>query len=49
MSIFRSEKVSHYQLFLQNEAAYKSIAELGELGCVEFLDVSTTVVFKQVF
>ena len=42
MSIFRSEKMSLYQLFLQNESAYRCISELGELGCVEFRDVSTS-------
>lgn len=46
MSIFRSEKVSHFQLFLQTEAAYHSISELGELGCVEFLDVSKVILFE---
>lgn len=40
MSIFRSEKMSLFQLFLQNEAAYRCVSELGELGCVEFRDVS---------
>ena len=40
MSIFRSEKMSLYQLFLQNESAYRCMSELGELGCVEFRDVS---------
>lgn len=43
MSIFRSEKMSLYQLFLQNESAYRCMSELGELGCVEFRDVSTYI------
>lgn len=31
------------QLFLQSEAAYNSISELGELGLVQFRDVSTLI------
>jgi V-type H+-transporting ATPase subunit a len=45
MSIFRSEKMSLYQLFLQNESAYRCMSELGELGCVEFRDVSISHLF----
>ena len=29
------------QLFLQSEAAYACVAELGELGLAQFRDVST--------
>lgn len=29
------------QLFLQSEAAYACVSELGELGLVQFRDVST--------
>lgn len=39
-SIFRSEEMSLMQLFLQVEAAYCCVAELGELGLVQFRDVS---------
>lgn len=39
-SIFRSEKMSLGQMFLQPEAAYETIAQLGEMGCVQFRDVS---------
>jgi len=39
-SIFRSEKMALYQLFLQSDAAYAVVAELGELGLVQFKDVS---------
>ena len=46
MSIFRSEKMSLYQLFLQNESAYRCMSELGELGCVEFRDVSIFLVYN---
>lgn len=37
---FRSETVHLYQLFLQEEAAFDCLSKLGELGCVEFKDVS---------
>lgn len=40
-SIFRSEEMSLRQLFLQVEAAYCCVAELGELGLVQFRDVSS--------
>lgn len=40
-SFFRSEKMSLCQLFIQPEAAYSSVAELGEAGSVQFRDVST--------
>lgn len=39
-SLFRSEDLTLCQLFLQSEAAYNTIAELGELGLVQFRDVS---------
>ena len=39
-SLFRSEEMTLCQLFLQSEAAYSVIAELGELGLLEFKDVS---------
>ena len=40
MSIFRSEEMTLCQFFLQSEAAYACVAELGELGIVQFKDVS---------
>lgn len=40
-SVFRSEEMSLRQLFLQAEAAYCCVAELGELGLVQFRDVSS--------
>jgi hypothetical protein len=40
MSIFRSEEMVLCQLFLQSEAAYACVSELGELGLVQFKDVS---------
>lgn len=39
-SLFRSEEMTLCQLFLQSEAAYNVIAELGELGLLQFKDVS---------
>lgn len=39
-SIYRSEEMCLAQLFLQTEAAYTCVAELGELGLVQFRDVS---------
>lgn len=39
-SLYRSEEMCLAQLFLQTEAAYACVAELGELGLVQFRDVS---------
>ncbi|EDW88100.1 V-type proton ATPase 116 kDa subunit a1 [Drosophila yakuba] len=41
--MFRSEKMALCQLFIQPEAAYASIAELGESGCVQFRDLNEEV------
>ena len=41
--LFRSEPVSRCQLILQSEAAYNCIAELGELGLVQFVDLNPDV------
>ena len=35
-SLFRSEEMALCQLFLQSEAAYACVSELGELGLVQF-------------
>lgn len=40
-SLFRSEQMTLCQLFLQSEAAYACVSELGELGLVQFRDVRT--------
>lgn len=40
-SVFRSEEMCLSQLFLQVEAAYCCVAELGELGLAQFKDVGT--------
>ena len=39
-SMFRSEEVVLVQLFLPTAAAYACVSQLGELGLVEFRDVS---------
>ncbi|KAK2493616.1 hypothetical protein MC885_013923 [Smutsia gigantea] len=41
-SMFRSEEVALVQLFLPTAAAYTCVSQLGELGLVEFRDVSGT-------
>ncbi|XP_020853781.1 V-type proton ATPase 116 kDa subunit a 4 [Phascolarctos cinereus] len=43
VSIFRSEEMRLSQLFLQAEAAYCCVAELGELGLVQFKDLNANV------
>lgn len=40
-ALFRSEEMALCQLFIQPEAAYSSVATLGEAGVVQFRDVST--------
>jgi V-type H+-transporting ATPase subunit a len=42
-AMFRSEEMSLCQLFIQPEAAYHSVAELGEIGVAQFRDVSSHV------
>ncbi|XP_006138122.2 V-type proton ATPase 116 kDa subunit a 4 [Pelodiscus sinensis] len=42
-SMFRSEEMCLSQLFLQVEAAYCCVAELGELGLVQFRDLNMNV------
>ncbi|NP_001107162.1 V-type proton ATPase 116 kDa subunit a [Xenopus tropicalis] len=42
-SLFRSEEMSLTQLILQVEAGYCCIAELGELGLVQFRDLNASV------
>jgi len=39
-SLFRSEEMALCQLFLQSEAAYGCVSELGELGLVQFRDLN---------
>ncbi|XP_052254275.1 V-type proton ATPase 116 kDa subunit a 1-like isoform X1 [Dreissena polymorpha] len=42
-SLFRSEDMTLCQLFLQSEAAYACVSELGELGLVQFRDLNPDV------
>lgn len=42
-SLFRSEDMTLCQLFLQAEAAYACVSELGELGLVQFRDLNPDV------
>ncbi|XP_071788014.1 V-type proton ATPase 116 kDa subunit a 1-like isoform X2 [Asterias amurensis] len=42
-SLFRSEQMCLAQVFLQSEAAYNCVAELGELGLVQFRDLNPDV------
>ncbi|CAD6196647.1 unnamed protein product [Caenorhabditis auriculariae] len=39
-SIYRSEHMSLCQIFLQTDSAYQCVAELGELGLAQFLDLN---------
>lgn len=39
-AMFRSEEMALCQMFIQPEAAYTSVSELGEIGIVQFRDVS---------
>ncbi|XP_040569933.1 V-type proton ATPase 116 kDa subunit a 1 isoform X1 [Lepeophtheirus salmonis] len=49
-SLFRSEEMVLCQLFLQSEAAYACVSELGELGLVQFRDLNPdTNVFNRKF
>ncbi|KAG9509657.1 V-type proton ATPase 116 kDa subunit a isoform 1, partial [Fragariocoptes setiger] len=42
-TLFRSEEMQLSQLFLQSESAYNTVAELGELGLVQFRDLNPDV------
>ncbi|XP_060600328.1 V-type proton ATPase 116 kDa subunit a 1-like isoform X2 [Ruditapes philippinarum] len=42
-ALFRSEEMTLCQLFLQSEAAYACVSELGELGLVQFKDLNPEV------
>ncbi|XP_021947203.1 V-type proton ATPase 116 kDa subunit a1 isoform X2 [Folsomia candida] len=43
MSLFQSEEMTLCQLFLQSEAAYHCVSELGELGLAQFRDLNPDV------
>ncbi|XP_023941817.1 V-type proton ATPase 116 kDa subunit a 1 isoform X1 [Bicyclus anynana] len=42
-AMFRSEEMALCQLFIQPEAAYTSVSELGEAGTVQFRDLNAEV------
>ncbi|KAF9239686.1 V-type ATPase, V0 complex, 116kDa subunit family [Melanogaster broomeanus] len=42
-SLFRSEQMSLVQLFIPTEVAHDTVAELGELGNVQFKDLNPTI------
>jgi hypothetical protein len=48
-SLFRSEEMTLCQLFLQAEAAYACVSELGELGLAQFHDVRYVCRIKVLF
>ncbi|XP_076248904.1 V-type ATPase subunit a family protein Vha100-2 [Calliopsis andreniformis] len=45
--MFRSEQMALCQLFIQPEAAYLSVSELGETGTVQFRDLNADVNYFQ--
>ncbi|XP_034944898.1 V-type proton ATPase 116 kDa subunit a isoform X2 [Chelonus insularis] len=46
-SMFRSEEMALCQLFIQPEAGYLSVSELGETGTVQFRDLNSNVNYFQ--
>ncbi|ERL84786.1 V-type proton ATPase 116 kDa subunit a 1 [Dendroctonus ponderosae] len=42
-AMFRSEQMALAQLFIQPEAGYSAISEIGEVGCVQFRDLNKDV------
>uniref|UniRef100_A0A336M7G7 V-type proton ATPase subunit a n=2 Tax=Culicoides sonorensis TaxID=179676 RepID=A0A336M7G7_CULSO len=42
-AMFRSEEMALCQMFIQPEAAYTSLSELGEIGAVQFRDLNPDV------
>ncbi|CAH2240391.1 jg3799 [Pararge aegeria aegeria] len=45
-TMFRSEEMVLCQLFVQPEAAYVSMYELGEAGIAQFRDVSSAAIIN---
>jgi hypothetical protein len=39
-SNFRSEEMALFDIYFKTESAYECVSELGELGAVQFKDVS---------
>ena len=46
-SLFRSEDMVLCQMYLQADAAYSCVSQLGELGIVQFKDVSSLHCFPR--
>ena len=42
-TLFRSEEMSLVQLFVHSEVAHATVAELGEIGLIQFLDVRLAI------
>jgi len=45
-SLFRSEDMVLCQMYLQADAAYSCVSQLGELGVVQFKDVSPFIILS---
>lgn len=43
--MLRSDLMTLCDVYLQPEAAFKTLDQLGEMGCVQFLDVSIKLQF----
>ena len=48
-AMFRSEEMALCQMFIQPEAIYLSISELGETGTVQFRDVSVNKFYSLLY
>jgi V-type H+-transporting ATPase subunit a len=48
-AMFRSEEMTLCQMFIQPEAAYTSVSELGETGAVQFRDVNHSRSFNLIY
>ena len=40
MGIFRSEEMGYYNIMMPSESSYEIMNELGNLGCLEFIDLN---------
>ena len=48
-TLFRSEEMSLVQLFVHSEVAHATVAELGEIGLIQFLDVCHAILALEEF
>lgn len=44
-SLFRGEDMTLCQIYFQSESAYSCVAQLGELGIVQFRDVMLSIFY----